>query len=45
MAKFGFGNSNMAFTFEIDNIFINYSYNVDTMSLWCQTKSKYSKIW
>ena len=43
LANFGLGNSNMTLIFEIDNVFINYSYNVDTLSLGCQTRSENSE--
>ena len=32
------GDAKMAFVFEIDTFFVNYSWNDDKLSLWCQTR-------
>ena len=41
--NFGSGSWNMTFLFKIDEVFINYSWNDDMMSLSCQTNIR--KFW
>ena len=40
LANFGMQNSIMAFIFEINQIFINYSYIDDMLPFWYQTRSQ-----
>ena len=45
MANFRMGNSIITFIFQIDQIFIDYSYNDDMLPFWYQTRSKKHENW